>query len=202
MQEMIIQAEERKVGEKVSAIRKQGMIPAVIYNHGKTQHLKINEKLIQKIFASGISEAQLWDIEVGGKKEKSFIKDYQTHPVTSQILHMDFFRITSGEKIKTHIPIHVEGKSEGEKAGGMLEILLHSIELEILPKDLMPAITLDISKLQMGDGIHVNDLDLPASARIIVEGNPMICHIAQPAKAKAEDEAKEGAAEAAAPETK
>ena len=191
MQEIIIQAEKRSSNEKAATIRRQGMIPAVIYNHGNTQHLKVNEKNIQKIFSAGISESTLLDIEVDGKKEKSFIKDYQVDPVTSKILHMDFFRITFGEKIKTRIPIHLEGKSIGEKEGGVLEIFLHDIELEILPKDLIPAINVDISDIKIGGGLHVNELSLPASARILVEGNPIIFHIALPTKAKVEEETAE-----------
>lgn len=200
MQEIIIQAEKRGPEDKTSKLRKEGKIPAVIYNHGNTDLLKVNEKTIQKMFSTGVSESQLLDIEVDGKKEKSFIKDYQADPVSGRIIHVDFFRITFGEKIKTHIPIHLEGKSIGEKEGGVLEMFLHSIELEILPKDLMPNITVDISNLKMSEGLHVNDLPLPESARIIVEGNPIICHISMPAKAKTqEEEAAETAA--AAPET-
>lgn len=199
MKEIIIQAEKRKDNEKPAAIRKQGMIPAVLYNHGNTEHLKVNEKNIQKIFSAGVSESTLLDIEIDGKKEKSFIKDYQTDPVTSQILHMDFFRITMGEKIKTHIPIHLEGKSIGEKEGGVLEVFLHDIEVEILPKDLLSSIVVDISDIKMGEGVHVNDLKLPASARIMVEGNPIIFHVAQPTRAKEGEEAegKEGTAQTA-----
>jgi large subunit ribosomal protein L25 len=188
MQELIIEAERREAKEKVSNVRKSGMIPAVIYNHGNTEHLKVNEKVIQKMFSTGISESQLIDLKIGDKSEKIFIKDYQVDPVSSKVLHLDFFRITYGEKIKTHIPIHIEGKSIGEKEGGILEVFLHEIELEILPKDLMPSITVDINNLKMNEGIHVNDLKLPESARILVEGNPIICHIALPTVAKSGDE--------------
>jgi large subunit ribosomal protein L25 len=199
MMEIIIQAEKRNIGEKAALIRQQGMIPAVLYNHGNTELLKVNEKNILKIFKAGVSESTLLDIDVGGKKEKSFIKDYQVDPVTNQILHMDFFRITAGEKIKTHIPIHLEGKSIGEKEGGVLEIFLHDIELEILPKDLVAAINVDISNVKIGEGIHVNELPLPPGARILVEGNPIVFHIAIPAKPVAEDTAAVETKEAAAP---
>jgi len=188
MEEIIIQAQTRNSNERAALIRKAGMIPAVLYNHGNTELLKINEKNIQKIFSAGISESTLLDLEIGGKKEKSFIKDYQVDPVSNRILHMDFFRITYGEKIKTHIPIHLEGKSAGEKAGGVLEVFLHDIELEILPKDLVSSISVDISNIQIGEGVHVNDLTLPPSARILVEGNPIIFHVAQPQKVKGEEE--------------
>jgi len=195
MKEIIIQAERRADTEKTSSVRKQGMIPAVIYNHGNTQLLKVNEKNIMKIFSGGVSESTLLDIEVDGQKEKSFIKDYQVHPVTNRILHLDFFRITAGEKIKTHIPIHLEGKSIGEKEGGVLEIFLHDIEVEILPKDLVSTINVDISNVKMGEGVHVNDLTLPPSARILVEGNPIIFHIAMPAKVQTEEVAAEATKE-------
>jgi len=199
MVELVIEAEKREATEKVSNIRKEGKIPAVIYNHGNTEHLKVNEKFIQKMFSAGISESQLIDLKIGDKTEKIFIKDYQVDPVSNQILHLDFFRITYGEKVKTHIPLHIEGKSVGEKEGGILEVFLHDIELEILPKDLMPSITVDISDLKIGEGVHINELNLPESAKILVEGNPIICHVSQPTVAQTtEEETTEATTEPAA----
>jgi len=182
MEPVILKAEKREQKEKANACRIQGMIPGVIYNHGKTEHLKFNGKEVKQIFSAGISESQLYSIEIGSKKEAAFIKDYQKHPVTSEILHLDFFRITYGEKVKTNLPVHVVGKSAGEKEGGVLETFIHDIEIEILPKDLVASIDVDISHLNIGDAIHANDLNLPESAKVISDSNPIICHVALPAK--------------------
>lgn len=190
-----LKAQERDMNQTGKQLRRTGFIPAVIYNHGNTEHLMINEKDVKPILAGGVSESKLIDIEHGGKKETVFIKDYQVHPVTNDIVHFDFYRITYGEKVKTHISLRIVGKSLGEKEGGVLETFLHDIELEILPKELIPHIDIDISELKVGDAIHVEDLPLPESAKIMSEGNPIICHIAIPRKVAAESEAAGGAGE-------
>jgi len=202
MQEMVLKAESRDPKKiKAGNLRKEGKIPAVIYSHGETTQLMINEKEFSKMFKNGVSESQLIDVEYDGKKEKSFVKDYQVDPVSSKVLHVDFFKITYGEKVKTNIPVHLEGKSAGEKEGGVLEVFLHEIELEILPKDLVPSITIDISGLGLGAALHANDLPLPESAKVLAEGNPVICHVSEPRKAK-EDTAETAEEEAAPAEKK
>ena len=203
MEELIIKAEPRDTKITSKNLRKKGVVPAVIYNHGKTDQLQISVEEIKTIFSHGVSESQLYDVEWGGKKERAFIKDYQMHPLTNQVVHLDFYRITYGEKVKTHIPLHLVGKSVGEKEGGVMEIFLHDIELEILPKHLVAQIEVDISGLNLGDALHVEDLTLPESAKILVEGNPVICNVAIPrAKVAASDEAGEAKEEAEESEQK
>ncbi len=196
MESVTLKAQERDLQLTGRQLRRSGLIPAVIYNHGNTEHLVIDGKDIKPIISGGISESRLLDIERGDKKDTVFIKDYQVHPLTNEIIHFDFYRITYGEKVKTHIPIHLEGKSQGEKEGGVLEIFMHDVELEILPKELIPQITLDIGALKLGDAIHVDDVTLPPSAKILVEGNPVICHVSIPRKvaASADGSEDEGAA--------
>lgn len=199
MEELIIKAQPRD--EKLSGknLRKNGIIPAVIYNHGATDQLQIAEEELKTIFAHGVSESQLYDVEWSGKKERAFIKDYQLHPLTSKVVHLDFYRITYGEKVKTSIPIHLTGKSQGEKEGGILETFLHDIELEILPRDLVKQIDIDISDLKLDEGIHVEDLTLPESAKVLIEGNPVICSVSIPrAKAAAVAEETESTPEESA----
>ncbi|MES0491216.1 MAG: 50S ribosomal protein L25 [Leptospirales bacterium] len=188
MEKIVLKAEPRKAGQRAALCRKEGNIPAVMYNHGKTDLLKINAKDVQKLIAAGISESQLYSVEIGDKSEEAFIKDYQVHPVSQEVLHMDFFRITYGEKVRTHIPIHLVGSSIGVKEGGVLEVFAHDIEIEILPKNLTAAISIDISELQLGDAMHAEDLTLPEGAKVLAEGNPIICHITTPTRGKIDDE--------------
>ena len=203
MEELIIKAQPRDTKLTGKNLRKQGIVPAVIYNHGKTDQLQITEEEIKTIFSHGVSESQLYDVEWGDKKERAFIKDYQVHPLTSKVVHVDFYRITYGEKVKTNIPVHLTGKSLGEKEGGILEIFLHDIELEILPRDLVKQIDVDISHLKIDDVLHVNDLTLPESAKVLVEGNPVVCSVSIPrAKAATTETAETEEGEAAPAEAK
>ncbi len=167
-------------------LRRESIIPALIYNHGKTDHIEMDAKDINKLFASGISESTLIDLNLKGKTEVVFIKEYQLHPVTDVILHLDLYRITFGEKIKTHIAIELEGKPIGIREGGVLESFLHEVEIEIFPKYLTSSLKIDISHLKIGHSIHVRDLTPPPESKILMESNSTICQISASAKLESE----------------
>lgn len=189
MERLKLKASNRKQGEKASVLRRSGLIPAVIYNHGNTNHIQVSSRDVRHLFAHGVSESVLIDLDVDGKNETVFVKDYAKHPVSEDVLHLDFYRITFGEKIKTHIQIHLIGKAAGVREGGVMEQFLHEVEIEIFPKDLMPAIEVDVNDMKIGDTIHTDDLKLPAGARILTEGNPAVCHITRSAKLESEGSA-------------
>ena len=188
MDNLTLKAENRNTKVKAKDLRAKGIIPAVISNHGKTESVQVSSGEVHKLFTSGISESTLIDLKLGSESETVFIKDYQLHPVTDEILHVDFYRITAGEKIKTNIPLHLVGKAVGIKEGGVLEHFLHDIEIETFPRFLVPSIDVDISALKIGDAIHIKDLKLNEEIKILVEGNPTICHVSPPAKLEVETE--------------
>jgi len=187
-----LKAQNREKGIKASGLRAKRIIPAILYNHGKTDHIQVDEKEFTRlVYVQGISESTLISLDVEGKEEIAFIKDYQIHPVTDAILHVDFFRITYGEKIKTNVPIHLEGKPKGVKEGGVIETFLHEIEIETLPKDLKDSIKVDISHLELGDSLHLADLIIPEGNTIVTEGNPTICQVSVPAAMISEENTEE-----------
>ena len=197
MENLTLKASPREKDIKPKALRRKEVIPAVIYNHGKSDNIQISQEEIRRLFSHGVSESVLIDIEWAGNKDTAFIKEYQMHPLKGDITHIDFFRITYGEKIKTRIPVELEGKPLGVREGGVLEMFLHEIDIEIFPKNLVPSLKVDISALKIGDAVHVNDVQLPPESKALNEGNPIICHVSVPAKLKAEE-----AAEGTADETK
>lgn len=193
-----IKALDREKGIKAATLRKEGKIPALIYNHGQTKEITVEKKDVHSVFSKGVSESTLIEMDIGGTNETVFVKDFQVHPVSEEILHVDFYRITYGEKVKTHIPLRLVGKPAGVIEGGVLETFLHDIEVEILPKDLMPHLDVDVSALHIGDALHVEDLKLPGETKILTEGNPIICHVSKTAKLaaeKTEEETEEESAE-------
>ena len=191
MEKLTLKAQKREGKEKPAKIRRSGQIPAVIYNHGNTDQLTVDRSDINKIFAQGVTESTLIDINVGSDTDTAFIKDYQVHPVSEEILHIDFYRITAGEKIKTSIPLQLEGKPLGVKEGGVLEVFLHDVEIETYPRFLVPALHIDISELSIGDSIHVEDIKLPEETTVMVAGNPIVCQVSTSAKLEADSAATE-----------
>ena len=186
---LTINANTRSEG-KVRDIRKAGFVPALIYNHGKTDKIQVKSAELSKLFLKGVTESTLIDINLnGGESEVAFIKEYQIHPLSEDILHIDFFRITFGEKIHTSIPIKLIGKPSGVKEGGVLEIFLHEIAIETFPKYLTSSLDCDISMLKIGDSVHMDEIQIPPKSKFLMEGNPIICQISTSAKleSKVED---------------
>lgn len=186
MEKMQLTVKNRNKEERASLLRQGGFVPGVIYNHGKSDSIKISQKDIQYLFSHGISESTLIEVDREGEKETAFVKDYQLHPVSDEILHLDLYRITYGEKIKTSIKINLVGKPEGVKEGGILETFLHEVEIETFPKHLVPSLDLDVSALKIGDSLHVSHLVLPPETKVLTEGDPSICAVAVSAKAVSE----------------
>lgn len=126
-------------------------------------HHKINKALENEAFYSSILT-----LHINNEPEKVVIKAIQRHPSKPRILHMDFFRINPKEKLTMHIPLHFVGAetTPGIKAGGVISHFMNEVEVKCLPADLPEYIEVDLSKLELGDYIHLADLKLPASVEL------------------------------------
>lgn len=184
-----------KIGGK--NLLRAGVIPAVIYNHGKSESIQIQEKDTRKLFAHGISESTLIDLDIEGKIEQVFVKDYQTHPVSEVLQHLDFYRVSQDEKLRTRIAVHIEGKAQGVKDGGIMEVFLTEVPYETYPKHLTDFLSIDISHLGIGDSLHVSDVKLPPDSKILMDPQTVICHVTHQAKEEEAAPAAAGAAPAA-----
>jgi large subunit ribosomal protein L25 len=182
MEKATLKAQKREGNMGGKNLVRAGIIPAVIYNHGKSESIQVFEKDTRKLFAHGISESTLINLEIDGKVEQVFVKDYQAHPVSDVLQHLDFYRVSQGEKLRTRIAIHVEGKSEGVKNGGILEIFLTEVPYETYPRHLTEFLTVDITNLQIGGSIHVSDVTLPEDSKIMMDPQTVICHVTHAAK--------------------
>ena len=150
-----------------SAVRKlkaEGAVPAVIYG-GKTepQALQIGKREISSILSHASGENVLVEIEIDGESSRTaLLQEVQHSPLGGDILHVDFHAISMDEMIEADVPLEPTGIAEGVKTfGGLLEQNIRSLEIECLPKDLPDVISVDVSKLNIGDSIHVRDLPLP-----------------------------------------
>ena len=170
----------QKVGKVNSRqLRKNGLIPAVVYGSGQPIHITLSEHEFNREFKK-ISETTLIDLNIDGKVKKVLIKDFQDNLYLNKILHLDFMLVDEAKTIRTHVPIHVIGTARGQKEGGILELITHSLEVDCLPKDLPEAINVDVSNLNLGDTIHLRDL--PPIAGVHFHGNPdlAIVHVTTP----------------------
>ena len=167
---------ERK--SDLSSSRKNGIIPAVYYTSGKDPiSLNIVERELMAIIASGnvIIDMKLNESD----SQKIIIKDMQIHPVTDKIVHVDLMGIRMDKEIEVSIPIHFEGIPEGVKLGGLQQSILRELLLKGLPGDIPENINLEIDKLDIGDSIHVNEINIP-NVTIITEADLAIVSVVTP----------------------
>ena len=161
-----ISAEQReRVGKgSARAARRAGLVPAVIYGD-KKEPLGINmsTREITKIVHQPGIFGRLLNIEVAGKKNTVLTRDIQFHPVSDNIMHMDFLRVSGSAKVAVGIPVEFinEDQCPALKIGGVLNVVRHEIELNCPATDIPEKITIDLEGLKIGDSIHISAIALP-----------------------------------------
>ena len=170
----------------VNKIKAQGLVPATIYGgHDKPVNLSLNKREISTLLSRATSEHVLVDLEIADGSAKSsrlaLIQEVQHHPIRRDVLHVDFHAVRADEKLHAEIPVEPFGEPAGVKNfGGILEINLHSLEVECLPKDLPELIRIDVSALNVGEAVHVKDLVLPEGVSVRADGELTVVRVAAP----------------------
>jgi large subunit ribosomal protein L25 len=194
-------AKKREISGKEAArkIRAAGRIPAVIYGRGGTAASIDVDAHEFSIGIKGISESTIVKIDVdGGASHDAFVKDTQRNIITGNILHVDFYEVEAGQLLRTRVSVHTHGNPIGVRDGGILELPLHDVEVECYPKDLPERIDVDIGGLQVNQSIHVRDLALGESVKLISSPDQVVA-LVKFAKAEAAAEAAATTADAAGP---
>jgi large subunit ribosomal protein L25 len=152
-----------------SAVRKlkaRGVVPAIIYGaKDKPQPLQVSARDIDVMLSHASGENILVELEIAGEKSNrtALVQEIQHSPVGGAVLHIDFHAVSMDQAIQTDVPLEPTGVPEGVKTfGGLLEQSLRSLPIECLPRDLPDRITVDVTKLNIGDSIHVRDIQLPS----------------------------------------
>jgi len=164
-----INAEKRELGKRsnLTELRKEGFIPGIIYGAGQ-EGIKIafNARDYTREYKKSIGAVAFFDITIDGKTYKTFIKEKQIHPLTREIVHIDFLELHKGKPITIDVPINFTGEALGTKEGGVFEIIHRVIQVTCLPKDIPDEISFDISSMNIGDSIHVSDLNISEDMNI------------------------------------
>ena len=156
-------------GPTPNALRKSGLMPAVVYGQGKsplTLSIDMNEF---KNLLNHITSQSLISLDVEGDAGFSktvMIKELQRHPVSRKFIHADFYEVDMTKEIHLNVPVHVVGKSEGVEKGGTLEIIRRNLAVICLPGNIPESITVDISSLDIGDSIHVSQIVTDGDVRL------------------------------------
>jgi len=168
---------------KVKHLRREGWIPGVIYGHGeKSRHIKLREENLVRLIHRLHSEATLITIKLDGKELRALIREVMRDPLTERILHVDFQHIHEDEEVTVHVIIEFKGESVGVEAGGILNLEHRYLTVRCLPKDMLRRIVVDISELEIGDSLHVGDIELPEGVKIVEDLSATIVNVLSPRK--------------------
>ena len=139
-------------------LRYQSMVPAVLYGGATQTHFAVSASDLRPVVYTPV--VHFIDLEIAGVKSQAIIKDLQFHPLTEQILHVDFLLLDEKKPITMEIPIRLTGTSPGVKMGGKLVQKLRKLRIKALPKDHLDNIEVSIEGLEVGKSVRVADLKL------------------------------------------
>lgn len=192
--ELNVKTREEKGKGAARKLRATNAIPAIVYG-AKVDPVKLSVDTIafDKIIRENGTTGLFFDLAIdGGAKKMVMLKEIQMDPFGLKYLHVDFHEIDMDHKVSVTVPVETEGVSAGAKEGGMVQIIRRELDVLCKPKDTPECITIDITALEIGDAIHVEDIDLGDAIEIPHEVNFTVITIVPPASASDEVEEEDG----------
>ena len=204
MERTVMHAEKREeTGKGVArSLRRKDMIPAVLYRGGGSLPIKLAKKELTQFINTTAGEQIMVNLQFAdGESKLALVKDYQIDPTRRELLHADFFEVLLTEKLKVNVHIIPTGEPVGVKRdAGILQHLLRDIEIECLPDKIPGHIKIDISGLEIGQSLHVSDLQLEEGIKVLTDPGEVIVNIIAPLVEEVAPVAEVAAPETAEPE--
>lgn len=197
MEKVALKAQPRQViGKQVRALRREGLLPAVIYGHHIAPIAVSLNFHDASLTLPKVSSSQLVVLDVDGKQHTALVRERQRHPVTGDLLHVDFQAVSLTEKLRVNVGLQFTGEAPAVKMyDGILVTSLESVEVECLPGDLPSHLEVDLSGLEeIGDIVYVKDIPLPPKVQVLDDPDEVVAVITAPISEAALAEAEEVAA--------
>lgn len=189
MKNLVLFAEERekKSGKsKAKSLRALGLTPGIVYDEGSSILVQVPTKDLLNIIKKD-GHSAIFDLSYAGKEDQVFIKELQKDPVTYEILHIDLQPIAANETMKVNVPIHVEGQHQVESLGGIVQRQLREIEVEAFPRNIPKFLEIDVSDLEIGDNILVEDLQVGEGVEVLTSPQDVVLIITEPSMEEEEE---------------
>ena len=188
-------------------LRNSGKTPGIIYG-GKNAAtvIELDHNALFHALRKEAFHSSILDLEIGGKAQKVLLRDYQMHPFKPLVLHIDFQRVSATEKVHMRVPLHfinADTSAAVKLQGAVISHISTELEISCLPADLPEFIEVDLSKIEVGHGIHAKDIGLPKGVTLVLhveQENPVLANARIPAVKSADTEAAPVAAVAPAAE--
>jgi len=173
MEANVVEVQQRSSFGKGTArkLRREGLIPAIAYSNGDDPvHLGVDpKKLMQMLRRKGRNTLLQLRTNGGGDDLMVMIKEVQRHPVSNTPLHADFLQVDINQPITRAIRLNFVGRPIGLQFGGIADVVRRTIEMSMLPADIPAEVEVDVSKLDVGDSLHIGDVLLPPGCTISEE---------------------------------
>lgn len=183
MERVQLEVSSRETTGKGAArkLRALGKVPAIVYGRGSEPiRLELEARSLERVLQLGAN--QLIDLK-GDKKVKGklvLIKEGQRDPLSRRLLHCDFYEVDTTKKVQVSVPIRLEGRPHGVEMGGVLEPLLRHVDVSCLPLEIPASVSLDISGLDINQGLRVSDLQFPATVECLIDPTAPVVHVVAP----------------------
>jgi large subunit ribosomal protein L25 len=187
----------------IKQIKKKGLVPGVIYGSNQApEPLEVSDRELSTVLARASSEHILVELEISDDKQSAsklaLIQEVQHHPLKRGLVHVDFHAVSTTEKISSAVPIETVGEALGVRTfGGLLEHSLRTLEVQCYPQDLPGVIRIDVTNLNIGESLHVRDIQLPPGVEATTDENLTVISVVE---SRVGEETLEVAEPTAAPE--
>ncbi len=180
-----LQAEKRDAKGTTASkrLRRTGVVPAVIYGSKQREYMiQLDSKSFFDLARKQASHNFLVHLEIAGANEKTklaIVQDIQRDPLSGSLIHVDFRAVSETDTIHATIPIELRGEPAGVKTGGLLEQMVHEIEVFCRPADLPETIVNQVESLKMGEALKVGELNLPNGVTVKMDPEVLVAHVTQ-----------------------
>lgn len=177
------------------ALRRQGLIPAVLYGPKRdSMSLTLSPLDLDEIYKNSGTERVVLNLIIkngGAKNATVMVKEVQASPVTNKYVHIDFYEISLDEEVVVKVPVEVTGKSKGVERGGFLQVVRHKLEISCLPSDMPDNIEVDVTSLDIGDSVHIEDIELGDKIKLLAVPGLTVLTVVAPTVEEEEEEVPE-----------
>jgi large subunit ribosomal protein L25 len=188
--DVTVECQKRPEGSKPRSLRRSGLIPAVLYGHkgaesvALTLNAKDAETLLKKATINNtLVQVKIPDISWSGK---ALLREVQTHPWKNALYHVSFFSVAAQESLNVMVQLHFVGEPAGIKQGGVLEVVISELQVQCAPENIPESIEIDVSNMQIGDVIRVEELVLPPGVTPLSEPERTVVTVAGDSNTEAE----------------
>jgi large subunit ribosomal protein L25 len=180
-----VQERERLGSRESRRLRKQGLIPGVLYGRGKKPHaICVGERELRRVLSGSHGLHAILDVVLAGQKttHASVLKDYQQDPLRGRISHFDLQEVRLDQPIQAQVVVEIVGESPGVKAGGVLSLVTRELTVEALPMEIPDRLELDVGETEIGDTLRVAAVRAPDGARILDDPETVVATVTMPTR--------------------